>query len=554
MKTVHARRREVILGRIPLIAAAWSFAVGWIVLMSWLFGWPGLRELHPMLGTMGPRAAICFIPAGLALGLLRREGITGWWRGLGHACAGGVVLMSLIVLAEVLFDWTLNLDQRIFRGALATIFPGTLPPATAWAFLCLGAALLLLDLKVTRFHPSEIGAAIAALIVLLALVAYGYGFMSVVQSTFRRPLAIHTLLTLLALSVGILTARPQRGLMALLLSDRIDGVMVRRLLPAAIGLPVLVGWLVMEGQRLGWYPGTLNAAYYTILIVVLFTLLVLLTAATLTQIDTQRLQAEQEIRLLNAELEQRVARRTAELEAANKELESFSYSVSHDLRAPLRHIQGYAVMLEKEIAPHLTDKARRFLSTIVSAGREMGQLIDDLLAFSRMGRSELRETIVEPAHLVESVRKDLELVTRDRHIRWIIAPLPPARGDPGLLKQVFANLLGNAVKYSRGRDPAEIEVGCAGEENGQLVYFVRDNGAGFDMRYADKLFGVFQRLHRADEFEGTGIGLATVRRIITRHGGRIWAEGRLDAGARFAFTLPRAPSARLHSSSWAATS
>jgi light-regulated signal transduction histidine kinase (bacteriophytochrome) len=202
-------------------------------------------------------------------------------------------------------------------------------------------------------------------------------------------------------------------------------------------------------------------------------------------------------------------------------------------------VQGYVAMLERELNTGLSDKARHYLSTIANAGREMGELIDDLLSFSKMGRAELHETVIDPTHLVESVRRDLELVTRDRNIRWHLAPLPPAQGDPAMLKQVFANLLGNAVKYSRGRDPAEIEVGCAGEEDGRLVIFVRDNGAGFDMKYADKLFGVFQRLHGPDEFEGTGIGLATVRRIISRHGGRTWAEGQPNVGATFCFTLQR---------------
>jgi signal transduction histidine kinase len=251
----------------------------------------------------------------------------------------------------------------------------------------------------------------------------------------------------------------------------------------------------------------------------------------------ERKQSETEIRMLNDTLECRVAERTIQLEEANKELESFSYSVSHDLRAPLRHVQGYVELLQRESDGQLSDKAQRYLKTIGEASSEMGHLIDDLLAFSRMGRVEARESRVHLDELVQDTIRGLEMALTGRKIVWQMAPLGTVVGDPALLKQVLANLIGNAVKYSRMRDPAVIDIGCAGEEEGRVILFVRDNGAGFDMKYADKLFGVFQRLHRAEEFEGTGIGLATVRRIVARHGGRVWAEGVVNEGATFYFTL-----------------
>jgi PAS domain S-box-containing protein len=248
---------------------------------------------------------------------------------------------------------------------------------------------------------------------------------------------------------------------------------------------------------------------------------------------TEQKEKEREILRLNAALEQRAI----EVEAANKELESFSYSVSHDLRAPLRHINGYVEMLAGDAESTLSSEAKRCLQVIADASRQMDQLIDDLLEFSRMGRAELRETRVDLNDLVRETMTHLETETRGRHIAWTIPPLPDVKGDPAMLKQVFGNLLGNAVKFTRPRDMAQIEIGQAGEEDGQRIFFVRDNGAGFDMKYADKLFGVFERLHRAEEFEGTGIGLANVQRIIARHGGRIWAEAAPDKGATFYFTL-----------------
>ena len=257
-----------------------------------------------------------------------------------------------------------------------------------------------------------------------------------------------------------------------------------------------------------------------------------------------------EVRLQMMEAEvyasaQKVQAANQQLELANKELESFSYSVSHDLRAPLRHIQGYVEMLTRELDPSLSEKARRFLRTISDAGQEMGVLIDDLLAFSRMGRTEMIQQEIDLTLLVADVRRGLEIAWRgNRNINWTVDALPRVQGDGAMVRQVLFNLLANAIKYTRGRDPAEIAIGVLAEpEEGRVVFYVRDNGAGFDMKYADKLFGVFQRLHRADEFEGSGIGLASVRRIIARHGGRTWAEGRLNAGATFYFTLkPATPS------------
>jgi signal transduction histidine kinase/CHASE3 domain sensor protein len=244
------------------------------------------------------------------------------------------------------------------------------------------------------------------------------------------------------------------------------------------------------------------------------------------RMEAEIFRSSQEVQLANQQLR-----------ALNAELEAFSYSVSHDLRAPLRHIDGFADMLANHANEKLDDKGQRFLKTISDSAKRMGTLIDDLLVFSRMGRSEMRRVKVDLHALAQEVIKQLESETQGRNVVWKCEPLPVLDGDPALLRQVWVNLLGNASKYSRPRDPAVIEISCA-EGPGEKIICVRDNGVGFDMSYAHKLFGVFQRLHRSDEFEGTGIGLANVRRIITRHGGRTWAESRSGEGASIYFSLP----------------
>jgi light-regulated signal transduction histidine kinase (bacteriophytochrome) len=249
---------------------------------------------------------------------------------------------------------------------------------------------------------------------------------------------------------------------------------------------------------------------------------------------TRRKESEEQIRRLNADLQLRAG----QLEAANKELEAFSYSVSHDLRAPLRHIDGFAGLVLKSDGPLVSERGRGYLANIAGSAKQMGILIDDLLVFSQMGRSEMRLAPVDLQLLAEETIQTLRSQHPQRNIVWRKGALPVVRGDRPMLRQVFVNLFANAVKYTGPRDPAEIEFGCTDDPAEGHVIFVRDNGVGFEMAYAHKLFGVFQRLHRAEEFEGTGIGLANVRRIVTRHGGRTWAEGVPDRGATFYFTLP----------------
>lgn len=244
---------------------------------------------------------------------------------------------------------------------------------------------------------------------------------------------------------------------------------------------------------------------------------------------TQRKQAEEEIMILNEELEKRVRERT-------EEMESFSYSVSHDLRAPLRAINGYANILEEDYNDRLDEEGKRLLKEVQQNARKMGVLIDDLLAFSRLGRKEIERSAIDMNRLAKQAIKETELASR-HHASIKLWPLLPAKGDPALLQNVLNNLVSNAVKYSGKNEKPFIEIRSK-RGNGELIYSVKDNGVGFDMQYEGKLFGLFQRLHSADEFPGTGVGLAMAKRIISKHKGRIWAQGKLNEGATFYFSLP----------------
>ena len=269
---------------------------------------------------------------------------------------------------------------------------------------------------------------------------------------------------------------------------------------------------------------------------VLFALLINWFGTKRRRIEHELRLARDELRKLNADLE----RRAIELEASNKELEAFAYSTSHDLRAPLRHMAGYSELLQKHAFASLDEKGRRYVAMLLESAKRMGDLIDDLLAFSRIGRAETHNTLVSLEQVVREVQREVERDTDGRDIVWRVGALPSMHGDRAMVRLALVNLISNAVKFTRTRPRAEIEIGSADGNQDEIVVFVRDNGVGFDMKYVNKLFGVFQRLHGPEAFEGTGIGLATVQRIVARHGGRVWAEGVVDGGASFYFSVPKA--------------
>jgi signal transduction histidine kinase len=534
----EAQARLQLFRKLVHLASIAVLATGLVVLAGWLFDLPTVKSLLPSLSEMKANTALGFVLAGAALWLrllAQRRRVLAW---LPPILAAAVALLGIITLSEYVFSRDLGIDQMLFNdpGAAHTASPGRMAPHTAFGFALLGTALLLLGFRQRRCDQiAEYLCFAVHLVSLAALIGYAYSVASFYRLASFAGMSLHTAAAFFVLTLGVLFAHPERGAVSILASPTPGGMVARRLIGAVILVPLVLGWLRLEGQHLGLFSTEFGTALLVTATILIFAALLFLTAKWLDANDVERLRVEEEIRALNAELEQRVAIRTAEFAATNKELEAFSYSVSHDLRAPLRHIDGFSKILVEDFG-EISGEARGYLERIRESVRHMGRLLDDLLNLARLGRHELRRQVTGLDALVDEVVKELKPDVAGRQVEFRVGSLPFVDCDPALLKQVFHNLLSNAVKYTRPRKQAVVEIGQMAA-NGEPIIFVRDNGVGFSMKYADKLFGVFQRLHRSEDFEGTGVGLATVQRIVQKHGGRVWAEAELDKGATFYMVL-----------------
>ena len=524
--------------------------VGVLVLIGWLLDVAVLKSLHPSLVSMKANTAIGFLFAGMALWLKCHE--TGVLarplRRLARILAGAVVLIGLFTLLQYISGTDLGIDQLLFRepaGAVGTLAPGRMAPATALCFVLVGCALIANVETDGGGAMLQYLAAVTVIPALASALGYLYGASNLYGIGYGTQMAVHTALAFLVIAAGMLCLRPDRGVIALVRSDDTGGVVARRLIPAGVVLPTGIGWLRAAGERAGLFETEFGVALVAITYMVAFLALTFWIVRALGRIDALRSQAEAEISALNASLEQRVRERTHQLETATRELDAFSYSVSHDLRAPLRGIDGWSLALAEDYGGQLDEKAHGYLDLIRSEAQRMGQLIDDLLQLSRVSGVKMRRVPVNLSDLAQVVAQRLRQSQPGRHVEFEIQPGLCASGDARLLEIALTNLFSNAWKFTGPRPEARVEFCSTLEQDPETktrgnAFFVRDNGVGFDMAHAQKLFGAFQRMHKASEFPGTGIGLATVLRIVHRHQGHIWADAQAGRGATFYFTLAEA--------------
>lgn len=636
---------------IAIGAGALSIGVGLLVLVGWWAQIETLKRVFPGMISMNPAAAICFIFAGASLCGQVRSPAKRVVR-IARLLALVVFVVGVMKLVSQMLGWEFQLDQWFFPDRLHMNEPvarSRIAPNTSLALVFLGMALLFLDRTTSRgWRWAEVFALGIGLVALLALVGYVYQVSWLYGLPAEVPMALHTAATFLVLALGIMFARPDQGMMALVMGESSGGLLARRMFPATVLVFTLAGILILAGERLGYYEAESGMALHTVTGIGIFGAFVLWSARSLhkSEMDRKRVTEERErffslsldllciagmdgyfkrvnpafsktlgysteeilsrpfldflhlddvaptlgemetlgtgmatmhfenryrckdgswkwlawntqpfveegilyavgrdvteqkdasaaILSLNAELLQQTCR----LESLNQELEAFSYSVSHDLRAPLRGISGFAEALEENAAGNMDDTSRGYLQRVRNAAARMGELIDDLLQLSRLTRAEMRVEAVDLSMLADSIVAGLRQVEPGREVEVSIAPDIRVVGDPALLRVLLDNLLGNAWKFTSKNPAARIEMGTSPGKDGKITCFVRDNGAGFDNRYVSKLFGAFQRLHSQAEFPGTGIGLATVQRVVHRHGGIVSAEGRINHGATFCFTL-----------------
>lgn len=495
------------------------------VLMGWQFDLQFFKRILPGLVAMNPATGATFLVLGLAIlfSATFSEKRISFYR-IALSSFAIVTAIGVLKLAAVLELHDFGIDRILFAKKIAEDIingtPNRMAPNTALCFMLAGlSGYFSIQKEESSRTISNFLAFPVLLLGIFSIIGYLYGVKEFYGVLTYIPMALHTAVCFIFYAGALLAINPESGFMRTFTSPRLGGRIFRTLLPLVVLVPILFGYIrLLIGARISLavelYVGILITS-----IIFTFFAAVWYVSSVLNRIDLARTVAEER------------------LQKSNKGLEAFSYSVSHDLRAPLRAVSGYTKILIEDHLDELSEDARSLTGKILANADRMGELIEDLLQFSKSERAELRKAKLSMKELVETIASDLKGYETERDVEFRIHEIPDAFADFVTIRQVWINLISNALKYTKNKSKAIIEIGSEPMEGG-VAYFVKDNGAGFNMNYYGRLFGVFQRLHAQDEFEGTGVGLATVKSIVERHGGKIWAEGEQDRGAIFHFSLP----------------
>ena len=527
------------------IASLLAFLIGLVVLLHWALEIDLARYILPGESATKANTGLGFCLSALALWLLQARRISARNRRIATGLAAIVGVLGLLSLLEYVLGLDLGIDQILFKDVMhASEMPhaGRMAPNAALNFVAIGISLMILDWETGRGRrPAQYIALVACVGPSVQLLAHVFGDPPFGPTRLfgiylALGMPVQAALGFLMIFLGVLCARPDCGWMATVTSEGMGRNLVRRLLPVASLTLIGTAGLRVLGERAGLYSEGFGVGIVVLASLMILSALVLAATRSINREEALRREAEQELRRFNAELERRVTERTAHLDVANKELSAFTYSVSHDLRAPLVTIGGFSMALVEDYLQRLDETGQNYVRRIHAEALRMGHLIDDLLRLSRITRAEMKRETVDLSVMAENILAELHEKHPDRQVEVAIPKGLTAQGDLRLLRVALENLLVNAWKFTGNRAKARIEFGAT-DKDGERVFFVRDDGVGFDMAYAHKLFTPFHRMHPVEDFPGTGIGLVTVQRIIGRHGGRIWAEGATGKGATFYFTL-----------------
>ncbi len=501
--------------------------IGSTVLLGWLLNIKVLESVAPHLIAMNPLSAVLFILSGIAV--VRSETRTKSLDKVIIVCSCIVLLGGAAKVVESAFGIELNFDRLLFRSEVNS--PGPFGPNeiamnTALGFVFSGAALLSLNLETRRgFRPAQVLAVLVGLIALLVLIGYSYRVLPLYTIGSKSPMALNSAIGFELLCLAILAARPGRGLMAPVTSDTTGGAMARRLLPAAALIPLILGALRFSSEKHGFFEIESGISLFAFANIVLFAGVIWWNSKLLFVAEQDRLGAMEKLK-----------RMTTELERSNTELQQFAYVASHDLTEPLRMITSYLELLNSRVREKLGQEEQEFIHYAVDGAKRMEGLIQDLLAYARVDTRARPLEATNCEDVLESVLSNLTVAIGDNHATIEHEPLPTVKGDGIQLAQVFQNLISNAIKF-HGKTTPHVHIG-ARQDDSEWVFEVKDNGIGIDPKNFSRIFVLFQRLHTRREYPGSGMGLAICKKIIERHGGRIWAESKPNEGATFFFTLP----------------